>query len=332
MLWALFFVAPFFVSPQPFASAGQVPSSVDSGVLVVSPVTAEVSVKAGESESAYLNISNNTRQAWTVRIRLLDERGSQKGSGVEVVERDDLGSEDVRAVATEWSRVLVRGKQMSRADTFVLDSGQRQEVEVKIAPPAEALGGGRAMRIIFVAEPLQESGGVGFQTSIASHVLITLKGRVLRRLEADFVPESSWSSDGRVKGRLTLRNLGHAIERIDARVTLDGIRIIGVGGESRRIQGYLLPAAQRSVPVEIRAERGIGIARAVPTLKSGKTGYPVEVETTGKLLYFVPIWLRIGLGLVVLSLVGAIIAALVPGKRRRYTDYENDWHDEDSDS
>ena len=141
--------------------------------LTISPLTTNLVIGAGQSETTQVNVQNVTAAATTVQVDINDfTAGSSEN-----------GHPQLLLNANQYAPTHSLKRYISPIANITLQAGQQKTVNINIAIPKGAAGGGYYAAIRFT--PVTVSGGktVTLTASVASLVLVRVPGNIIDDLQ-----------------------------------------------------------------------------------------------------------------------------------------------------
>lgn len=168
------------------AEASQAP------LVTVSPAITEWAVAPGETATKRLRIINSSDEPMIIKV---ESQG--------LVIKEDISEEDSRKIdASTWLT--------ASEPHFILKARETKQVTIKLVTPKKAEPGGHYATIYFQRlVPVTSNGQTTIAGQVGALAFVTVKGKIVRHLEASGPIHSAEQPDGSVAISLGLRNSGN---------------------------------------------------------------------------------------------------------------------------
>lgn len=285
-----------------------------ANTLKVTPVRSDVQVKAGESGTVKITISNLT--GGEIMVRPIQN---------DFIQGDENGTPSLILDANEYAPTHSLKRFMVPLSDITIPANGSKTVEVRIAVPADAQAGGYFGALRFAPTTPGSGGQVNLSASVASLILLTVPGPVSEKLTlTDFsiLQGGKAGTDFRTANDLKLafrfENKGNIqlgpFGKISVTKGSDLVYDHDFNGENPR--DVILPDGARKWEVPLENIDGFGLYTVSATFTYGSKNQSIDIEKT---FWIIPTAYIIGAIVAVLLLIGVIVWLIffLRGRKRR---------------
>lgn len=288
-----------------------------ANTLKVSPVRTDVEVKAGESKTVDITVTNLTSDDILVRPFQND-----------FVSGDENGTPSLILDENEYAPVHSLKRFMTPLKDVEIPAKGVKVVSVKITVPKTAQAGGYFGAIRFAPTTPDSGGQVNLSASVASLILLTVPGDVVEKVSltdfeikqgdkagTNFRSSNDLNVDFRFdnKGNLQAGPFGKIS------VTKGGEAVYEADFNSEMPRDVILPDGARRWSVPLKNIGSFGKYTVSATFTYGLKNQSIEVVKTFWVLPISVIIAAIAVIVVIVGVIALIIWRIVSGRRRRHT-------------
>lgn len=280
--------------------------------LSISPTRTELSIKPGQAGTVTITIKNVTKGPITAKALVNDFEPD-----------NDTGEPKLITDDTKRSAASIRDFLIG-FDDIELQPDQEKEINIPIQIPSDAAPGAYYGVVRYQAVPKttseQGAGQVALTASVGSLVLIEVPGNITEKIEISSVKAFYKSKAGSVftskpnQVGITVKNLGNSFAKPFGQVqvfNMRGKQTYAYELNNSTPRGNILPSSSRTFKDDLKGMSAPGRYEIVANVSFGRGGEILNYTTT---FWYLPVWLLVVIGVVLLALVGSAYYLF-----RRYT-------------
>lgn len=307
-------VALLFVATVPVMGATTTPSTGAGNGLKVSPVTTNVTINPGQSQTVQIYVQNVTKGVVTLQAIVNDFTAST----------NETGTPALLLNPGEYAPTHSLKRYVSPISDVTLQPGEQKVVNVLITIPKNAPGGGYYGAVRFAPATSTGNSNVTLSASVGSLILVRVPGNVKEMLRLDSFdvrsnenesPRVVFTSGDSLVVVARFENLGDVQEQPFGKIILKQGNTQLASYEINNVtpRGNVLPSSVRKFSVKLTKVGAIGKYTVMGNFGYGTSGQLVSGETT---FYVVPVTLI----LVVLGVILAVVffVFILPRMIREY--------------
>jgi hypothetical protein len=304
-------VVGFIVAVSTLAILGPVNAQEAEGGsgLSVSPTRTELSIQPGKSDKVEISIRNVTRGAIIAKPFISD------------FESDDATGEPKLYANTEKRNSASINSFVSGLQDVTLQPGETKNLTYTVSIPSSAAPGGYYGAVTYRAVPANtaalDSGEVALTANVASLVLIEVPGDITEQIQVTAAKIGKINEVKQVKfgsfftakpdrAAITVKNNGNSFSKPFGTVSLtnmSGKQIYSYELNNATPRGNILPKSSRTFTDEIKNISKPGRYTLTANISHGTGG---EVITQKVSFWYVPVWLLVALGVLLLGIIAGV--------------------------
>lgn len=282
--------------------------------LQISPTRTEISGSPGELKSFTINLKNITKGVLVAKA-FVNDFGSDNVSGTPQIIVDQ--KETTPYSISKWIKGL---------GDVELQPGETKQIKLSADIPAGVSPGAYFGAVRYAAVPKGQSLNdkdrqVALTASVAHLVFLEVPGNVVEQIKIENVQMQNGDKKGWFflkapnKSNVTVKNLGNGFARPFGKVTINralGGQVYAYDVNNQEPRGIVLPNSTRVFTDDLKNIKVPGKYTATASIAYGNGGEVVNYKSS---FWYIPIWLMVILGL----LLVLIIAGIVYIYRKKYT-------------
>jgi hypothetical protein len=310
---AVVLVAGAFVAPTS-AQTSSTSTTNSANTLKVSPVRSDVQIKAGESSTVPITITNLTSQDILV-------------AGIEndFIQGDENGTPSLILDANEYAPTHSLKRFMTPLGNVKVPAKGAATVEVKITVPATAQAGGYFGALRFAPTTPESGGQVNLSASVASLILLTVPGPTTEKLDlTEFTIKqgdkaaTDFRTPNDLKASFRFENKGNIQQGPFGKISVrQGDKVVyDYDFNNKTPRDVILPDGARRWEVPLKNIGDFGYYTINATFTYGSKNQSIDVERS---FWVIPMAYIIGAIAAVVVLIGFIVwlIFLLRGRKRR---------------
>ncbi len=271
--------------------------------LSISPTRTELSIKPGDAATVSITLKNVTKGDVTAKA-LVNDFEADNETGEPKLITDD----------SKQSAASVRNFLLG-LDDVPLKAGEQKDIVIPVQIPSDASPGAYYGVIRYQAVPVSESsqgaGQVALTASVGSLVLIEVPGNITEKIQLNSVKAYLDNKAGTVFIKkptqigVKIKNLGNSFAKPFGQVqiqNMSGKTVHSYELNNSTPRGNILPSAERTFKDELKGVSAPGRYKIVANISYGSGGEVLNVTST---FWYLPMWLLIVIGVVVVALLVA---------------------------
>lgn len=283
--------------------------------LKISPVVTNITINPGQSQVVPVYVQNVTNATVTLQVVVNDFTAGN----------DENGTPNLLLDPNQYAPTHSLKRLVGPVSNVTLQPGQQQTVNVTVAVPQGAAGGGYYGAIRFAPVGTNGNANVSLQASVASLVLVRVPGNIVDNLKLVSLDTRSsgtndstqvlFTNNNTVYGVARFQDLGNVQEQPFGKILLEqnGKQLASYEINNETPRGNVLPGSIRRFAIHVDHLGLIGKYTLVGNFGYGTDGQLLSGQTT---FYVVPLGLIVAV-VVLLALIGLGIYA-GPRLVRRY--------------
>lgn len=273
--------------------------------LSISPTRTELSIKPGEAGTVSITLKNVTKGSVTAKALVNDFEAD-----------NDTGEPKLITDDTKQSAASVRNFLLG-LDDIPLAPGEQKDIVIPVQIPSDASPGAYYGVIRYQAVPKSEgaqgAGQVALTASVGSLVLIEVPGNITEKIQLQSVKAYLNGKTGTVFTKkptqvgVKIKNLGNSFAKPFGQVQIQNMAGKQVGSyelNNSTPRGNVLPSAERTFKDDLKGVSAPGRYKIIANISYGSGGEVLNYVST---FWFVPVWLLIVVGVLVLVLIGSAV-------------------------
>jgi hypothetical protein len=292
--------------------------------LSISPTRTELRIQPGQSDKVEISIRNVTRGAIVAKPFISD------------FESDDETGEPKLYANTDKRNSASISSFVAGLQDVPLQPGENKTLTYNVSIPGNAAPGGYYGAVTYRAVPANqagpESGEVALTANVASLVLIEVPGDITEQIQLTNakigktdnskkqVKFGSFFTSKPDKAAITVKNNGNSFSKPFGTVSLtnmSGDQVYSYELNNATPRSNILPKSSRTFSDEIKSISKPGRYTLTANISHGTGG---EVITKKVSFWYVPVWLLVALGILLLGLVAGLYVLYrkqFAGRRKR---------------
>lgn len=286
------------------APIGGVYAQQNSGSgLSISPTRTELSIKPGDAGTVTITIKNVTKGEITAKALVNDFEPD-----------NDTGEPKLITDDSKRSAASIRDFLIGFSD-IDLQPDQEKEINIPVQIPSDAAPGAYYGVIRYQAVPKttseQGAGQVALTASVGSLVLIEVPGNITEKIEIKKVKAYLDSRSGSLftnepnKVGVTIKNLGNSFAKPFGQVqvtNMQGKQVHAYELNNSTPRGNILPNSERTFKDDLKGISIPGRYKITANISFGRGGEILNYSTS---FWYLPIWMLIVIGVVLVALIGS---------------------------
>lgn len=280
-------------------------SSKDTGSgLSVSPTRSELRIEKGKSDEISLNLKNVTRGEIVARPVISDfESDNDTGEPKLLVDQDNRNSASIYK--------FVKG-----LEDVNLKPGESKNVKYTIAIPSDSPAGAYYGAITFRAVPAnlaennKTSNEVALTANVASLVLVEVPGEITEQIQISSIKaldkngaSGSFFTNAPTTSSISIKNLGNSFAKPFGNITItnmSGKQVHSYEINNSVPRSNILPKTSRTFKDDLKGVSKPGRYTITANVSFGSGGEVISQKYT---FWYVPVWLMVVLGVLVVGIV-----------------------------
>lgn len=288
--------------------------SNSANTLKISPVRSDIEVKAGETKTVEVIVTNVSGAPIKVRPVTND-----------FIAGDERGTPALILDANQFAPTHSLKRYIQPLEDVTIEPGKGKKIGVVIKVPKDAKSGGYFGAVRFAPSSPDDGGEVNLSASVASLILMTVPGPMTEKLALTNFDIQQGGKNGTLFQSANDLQLSLRLESKSS-VQVAPFGKISVKQGDKVVYDYdfnsatdqprdmILPDSARRWDVPLKNIDSFGYYTVYATLTYGKTNQTIEVNKSFWVIPWIVIAVAVG---AVLLLVGIIIAIIVAIRRRR---------------
>lgn len=278
--------------------------------LGISPTRTELNIEPGKTDEVEISVRNVTNGAIVAKPFVSD------------FESDDATGEPRLYADTEKRNSASINSFISGLQDIELDPGESKTLKYTVTIPGNAAPGAYYGAITYRAVPASQAatsgnGEVTLTANVASLVLIEVAGDITEQIQLDAIEIGKRTQDNKLEkigtfftskptgASITIRNNGNGFSKPFGKVAItdmSGKEVAGYELNDATPRSNVLPKTKRAFVNELKDINRPGKYTLTASISHGNGG---EVITKAVSFWYIPAWLLIALGVLILGLIAA---------------------------
>ena len=277
--------------------------------LSLSPTRSELRIEPGKTDKVEVSVRNVTRGAIVAKPFISD------------FESDDATGEPKLYASTEKRNSASIASFVTGLEEVSLAPGESKNLTYTVSVPGNAAPGGYYGAITYRAVPASqagpESGEVALTANVASLVLIEVPGDITEQIQVTGAKIGKFVNSTQInfgsfftikpdRAAISIKNNGNSFSKPFGTVTLtnmSGKQIYSYELNNATPRGNILPKSTRTFTDEIKNVGKPGRYTLTANISHGTGG---EVITQKVSFWYIPVWLLVAMGVLLLGVVAGI--------------------------
>lgn len=284
-------------------SVGPVVAQQGGSGLNISPTRNELSIERGKSGVVKISIRNVSGVDITAKAEVND------------FESDGVTGEPKILPKSEKPLPTSIRNLLSSVEDVPLAKDQKKDLQIPVNIPADATPGAYYGVVRYTAIPVvqqKEEGQVALSASVGTLVLIEIPGQIKQQIQLSSLKLQAGKSSGSFflqppqKSLLSIKNLGNGFSRPVGKIGISGMGGKEIGSynvNDVNPKGVVLPNTSRTFTNEIKKISTPGKYTVTASVAYGNGG---EVVNSSVSFWYIPAWLLVVAGVLLLALVVGI--------------------------
>lgn len=273
--------------------------------LSISPTRTELSIKPGQAGTVSITLKNVTKGAVNAKAIVNDFEAD-----------NDTGEPKLITDDTKQSAASIRNFLLG-LDDIPLKAGEQKDIVIPVQIPSDASPGAYYGVIRYQAIPVsdgsQGAGQVALTASVGSLVLIEVPGNITEKIQITSVKPYLNGTSGTIFTKkpnqvgIHIKNLGNSFAKPFGQVqiqNMSGKQVYSYELNNSTPRGNILPNAERTFKDDLKGVSTPGRYKIVANISYGSGGEVLNYTST---FWYLPTWLLILIGAIVLILIGAAV-------------------------